>query len=182
MTDHQGIQHLGIIMDGNRRWAANRGLPAVEGHRAGYQTLISLLPAAQEIGIPYLTIYTFSTENWSRAQEEVSGIMKLLKWVVRHKLQDFVASNIRIKWVGSRRNVPADILDAVTSAEQVTAHCTGLVVGLCFNYGGKQEIAEAVQQLLADGVDPDQITPETIGERLYAPELPPLDLIIRTSG
>ncbi len=176
------LQHLGVIMDGNRRWAKQYGLSTIEGHQAGYRALMELLPPVQKLHIPYITFYAFSTENWSRDKLEVKGIMKLMLWVVNTKLDDFVKENIRILLVGSEDNVPPDVLKALRRAEAATAHCTGIVLGICFNYGGQQEIADAMKQLTAKGVAAEDITIDVLSQCMYAPEMPPLDLIIRTSG
>lgn len=175
-------RHIGFIMDGNRRWARQRGLQPVEGHQAGFETLFALIPALKRLGIPYVTIYIFSAENWSRAQSEVQGIMKLLLWIVRHKLKPFKKEGIAIRIIGSRQNVPADVLAALEHAEAETANNTEGTLGVCFNYGGRQEIVDAARAAMADGVTADQLTPETFGQYLYQPDIPDLDLVVRTSG
>ena len=176
------LQHLGVIMDGNRRWAKSYGLKTIEGHQAGYRALMDLLPAVQKLHIPYITFYAFSTENWSRDKLEVKGIMKLLLWVINTKLNDFVGENIRIRLVGSPDNLPAEVLKALRSSEEATAHCTGIMLGICFNYGGQQEIVDAVKLLVAKGVEAQDMTVDMLEQCLYAADMPPLDLVIRTSG
>lgn len=175
-------RHMGFIMDGNRRWAKAHGVPTLEGHRKGYEVLSPLLPVVQRLGIPYITIYAFSTENWNRAEAEVAGLMKLLLWVAKHELKTFLRQNIRLRIVGAREHVPPDVAKALANAEEKTAHCNGLTMSICFNYGGQQEIADAVKSIVTAGIKADDITPELVAEHLYAPDLPPLDLVVRTSG
>jgi undecaprenyl diphosphate synthase len=175
-------RHIGFIMDGNRRWAKQHGLLPVEGHRAGFEALFALIPIIKRMGIPYVSIYVFSAENWSRAEAEVQGVMKLLLWVVKHKLKTFKKEGISIRIIGSRQNVPADVLAALEYAEAETAGNTEGTLGVCFNYGGRQEIVDAAQAAMADGVTADQLTPETFSHYLYHPDIPDLDLVVRTSG
>lgn len=173
------IKHVGIIMDGNRRWAKKRGVPTAEGHRQGYKTLKELLKSIKTLNIEYLSVYSFSTENWSRSKEEVEGIMKLLMWVIRNELEELVKEGIRVRWVGPEDNVPADVVKAIRRAESKTEKLTEGTLALCFNYGGQQEIADAAAKVAATG---DEITPESIEANLYQPDIPPIDLLIRTSG
>jgi undecaprenyl diphosphate synthase len=169
-------------MDGNRRWASEHGLSVIEGHRAGYQTLKSLLPAFKRSKIEYLTVYAFSTENWSRSMPEVKGLMNLLKWVMKNELHIFMEEDIRIRIIGSSQNLPPGVQEPLDNAEQKTAKNKSGTLGICFNYGGRQEITEAVQAIAATGIPPNEITEELISRHLYAPDIPPLDLIIRTSN
>lgn len=175
-------KHLGIIMDGNRRWAKARGLPVIEGHRAGYKTLKALLPYVIRKKIPFVTIYAFSTENWHRNKTEVSGLMRLLQWVVKNQIDYFVSQNVQIRMVGSWEHLPDSVARSLHAAERATADCTGLLVGICFNYGGQQELVDTVKHIVASGVAPEAVTAELIAEHLYVADLPPLDMVIRTSG
>lgn len=180
--DESVPRHLGIILDGNRRWARAQGLPKLEGHRRGYENLKTIGEAARARGIEFLSAYCFSTENWNRSEEEVEYLMGLLYWVATHEVTEMHRKNIRVRFLGSRERLSSRILKAIDSAETLTADNSGGTLALCINYGGQVEIAAAVKQLMADGADADDITPAAIENQLYAPDIPPLDLIIRTSG
>ena len=158
------LQHLGIIADGNRRWAKERGLPTVEGHKKGLDSIRELVEAASKSNIKYLTFYVFSTENWGRSADEVSYIMKLAETRILKYAEKLAASNARM---------------LIEKAEHITENCTGITVCFCFNYGGEQEIADAAK--IANEVD-GEITPETIRKHLYHPEVPNIDMVVRTSG
>lgn len=175
-------QHLGLILDGNRRWARQRGLPVLEGHRRGYGNLKTIVKAATKRGIRYTSAYVFSTENWKREQTEVRDLMKLLKWVLKHEVKEFHKEGIRLRVVGSKVRLGAAMLKAIVDAEEMTKENTRSTLLLCLDYGGQQEIVEAVKRIAASGIDPEEITPELITHHLYAPDVPPPDLIIRTSG
>lgn len=174
--------HLGIILDGNRRWAREKGLPDFEGHRAGYQTLKKIAIAAQARGVKYLTAYVFSTENWQRSEEEVSFLMNLFLWAATKEIDEINRENIRLRFLGSSQRLTPKIIKAMAKAEAKTVENTGSTLGLCLNYGGQIELAEATARIVADGVKPEDVTPELISKYLYAPDIPPVDLIIRTSG
>ncbi len=175
-------KHVGVIMDGNRRWAAQHGVPTFRGHRAGFDALFALIPVIKQLGIPYVTIYTFSTENWLRSQTEVKALMKLVLWVVKNRLKTLKEQGIRVCIIGSKQGIPADILAALQRAETETASGNALTLGVCFNYGGQQEIVDATKAMIRTGVPVDDVTPETFAQYLYAPAIPPVDLVIRTSG
>jgi undecaprenyl diphosphate synthase len=177
-----GPRHLGIIMDGNRRWAKEQGVTVLEGHRAGYRALKALLPAFKRSKVKYLSIYAFSTENWSRSQPEVKGLMSLLKWVLKNELHVFMEEDIQIRILGSRQNLSPDITQLLDDAEQKTAGNKGGVLAICFNYGGQQEIADAVRAAAQEVMSAADITSELIAQHLYWPDIPPVDLLIRTSG
>ena len=174
--------HLGLILDGNRRWAKANGLKTIDGHKKGAEVFKDVSIAAFESGIKYVSAYVFSTENWSRKQEEVSLIMKLVVKGVELHLDEFHNKNIKIVIVGSTNNVPKSVTDAFIRTEQKTANNTGGVLALCFNYGGKLEIIDAVKQIVQSGISPSDVTQEVLNSYLYRPEIPPLDLLIRTSG
>lgn len=174
--------HVGLILDGNRRWAKAKGLKAVEGHREGAETFKKISLAAFDRGVEYLTAFIFSTENWYRAKDEVSFLMKLMVRAVELHLDEFNKKNIKIVIVGSRDNVPESVLKAIARTESKTAHNTGGVLGLCFNYGGKPELVDAIRQIAASGVSPTEIDDELVDSYLYQPEIPGMDLMIRTSG
>jgi len=174
--------HLGLILDGNRRWARAQGLPQLEGHRRGYEKLHEIVVAAADRGIRYISAYVFSTENWTRTQEEVDYLMDLVVWVANHEIDKFVLDGLRLVFAGSRQRLSSKVLRAVEDAERRTADNTRAVALLCLNYGGHTEIAEGVARMVADRVKPEEVTPEKIDQYLYHPEVPPVDLIIRTSG
>ncbi|HZB63669.1 MAG TPA: isoprenyl transferase [Microvirga sp.] len=178
--------HVAIIMDGNGRWAAQRGLPRFEGHRRGVEAIRRAVRTAGDLGIRYLTVYSFSAENWRRPAQEVSDLMGLLKRFVRHDLAELHANNIRVRIIGEREGLASDIRLLLEESEQLTRSNTGLTLVIAFNYGGRQEIVNAVRRLaekVRDGVlDPSAIDMETIGAALDTRDIPDPDLVIRTSG
>lgn len=172
-------EHVGIIMDGNGRWAKKRGLPRTAGHKAGADVFKAISKECDRIGIPYVTFYAFSTENWKRPQEEVSALMGLFKdYLLEAKSDITAAGKIRLKFIGERAGIRADLLQLMDEAEAETASHTGTTVYLAINYGGRQEIVHAVNQLLAGGKT--KITEEDISENIFT--VPDCDLIIRPSG
>jgi len=178
--------HVGIIMDGNGRWAARRGLPRFEGHRRGVEALRVTVRAAIEFGLDYLTVYSFSAENWSRPLEEISDLMGLLKRFIRNDLADLHKAGVRIKVIGIKDALKPDIRGLLEEAESATRGNTGLTLVVAFNYGGRQEIAAAVRMLaqkVAEGrLDSAAIDEHMLGAHLDTAGIPDPDLIIRTSG
>jgi undecaprenyl diphosphate synthase len=178
--------HVGIIMDGNGRWAAQRSLPRFEGHRRGVEALRRTVRAAIDFGIGYLTVYSFSSENWSRPKDEVRGLMGLLKRYIRNDLADLHANNVRVRVIGERTGLPSDIGPLLAEAEEVTRGNTGLNLVVAFNYGGRQEIIAAARSLAADAaagkIDPASIDADLFESRLTTAGIPDPDLVIRTSG
>ncbi len=172
------IKHLGIIADGNRRWARERDLPTLEGHKKGLNTLEKTVDAAIDAGIPYITFYVFSTENWGRSEKEVSYLMKLLGDRIVDYAKDLKEKNGRLLILGSKDRIKPKLASLLEKAQEITADCTGIVVSLCFNYGGEHEIADAAKIAAQEG----EITPESIRKHLYHPEVPDLDMVVRTSG
>jgi undecaprenyl diphosphate synthase len=179
-------RHVAIIMDGNGRWAAQRGLPRSEGHRRGVEALRRTVRAAAELGIGVLTIFSFSAENWSRPASEIRDLMGLLRRFIRHDLIDLHQSNVRVRIIGERDGLAADIASLLQEAEDLTRANTGLVLVVAFNYGARQEIARAARRAAADvaagRLPPNAVTTELLSRYLDAPDLPDPDLIIRTSG
>lgn len=175
-------RHVGYIVDGNRRWAKEHGLPAYEGHLAGYNALKEVALATLAAGAEYMSAYVFSTENWQRSNEEVKKLMGLTLRVLKSDIPIFNKNNVRMKVIGSTEGVDPKILKSIEDAEAATASNTGGTFLLCFNYGGQREIAEAVKRIIATGVSADEINEEVIAQNLYAPEIPPIDMIVRTSG
>jgi len=178
--------HVAIIMDGNGRWAAQRGLPRFEGHRKGIEAIRCAVRTATEFGIRYLTVYSFSAENWRRPEEEVSFLMGLLKRFVRHDLAELHSNNVRVRIIGEREGLASDIRLLLDEAEQLTRGNTGLTLVIAFNYGGRQEIVSAVRALarkVQEGtLDPSSIDMDVVGAALDTHGIPDPDLVIRTSG
>lgn len=178
--------HVGVIMDGNGRWAAQRGLPRFEGHRRGVEALRRTVRAAIELGIRYLTVYSFSSENWSRPAAEVADLMGLLKRFIRNDLADLHSNNVRVRILGARSGLSPEIAALLDEAEELTRANSGLTLVVAFNYGSRQEIvdaARALAQAVAKGeIDPAAIDEEMLASRLGTVGVPDPDLIIRTSG
>ena len=178
--------HVAIIMDGNGRWAARRGLPRVEGHRRGVEAIRRAVRAAGEFGIRYLTVYSFSSENWRRPAQEVADLMGLLKRFVRHDLADLHAQNVRVRIIGEREGLSSDIRAILAEAEDLTRGNDGLTLVIAFNYGGRQEIVRAARMLaekvLAGTLAPEEIDLELFETALDTCGIPDPDLVIRTSG
>lgn len=172
--------HIAIIMDGNGRWAAARGLPRSAGHREGAQAVHRTLEAARDMGIKYLTLYAFSTENWTRPKEEINTLMQLLERTLDEYQKSAQKADYRVLVSGERERLPAGILAKMDELVRSTESNKGLTVHLALNYGARQEIVHAVNQILKEGLA--EVTPQDISRRLYQPEIPEPDLIIRTSG
>ena len=179
-------RHVAIIMDGNGRWAAARGLPRAEGHRRGVEALRRTIRAAGEIGIGYITIFSFSAENWSRPASEIHELMGLLRRFIRNDLAELHQSNVRVRIIGDREGLDPDIGRLLTEAEELTRTNSGLTLVVAFNYGSRQEIARAAcrmaEQIEKGALKTADVTMETLGGFLDAPDVPDPDLIIRTSG
>lgn len=173
------ITHLGIIADGNRRWARERGLPTLEGHKKGFNAIPGLVDGASEAGIKFITFYVFSTENWGRSADEVSYLMKLAETRILKYAEKLATKNARMLILGSHDRISPKLASILEKAEKVTEKCTGITVCLCFNYGGEEEIADAAR--IASEID-GEITPDTIRSHLYHPEVPNVDMVVRTSG
>ena len=180
-----GPLHVGIIMDGNGRWAAEHGLPRVEGHRRGMEAVRETVRAAPELGVDYLTLFSFSSENWARPEAEVEALFTLLRLFIRSDLAELHERRAKITVIGARAGVPHDICALLDEAERLTAdNDDGLRFQVAFNYGGRDEVARAVRRILVEqpGIDPDDVTPELISQHLDTAGIPDPDLIIRTSG
>jgi undecaprenyl diphosphate synthase len=179
-----GPLHVGIIMDGNGRWAAERGLPRVEGHRRGMDAVREAVRAAPELGVDYLTLFSFSSENWSRPEAEVEALFALLRIFIQSDLAELHERGVKITVIGAREGVPPDICSLLDEAERLTQGNNGLKFQVAFNYGGRDEIARAVRRILTErpGLKAEDLTPELISEHLDTAGIPDPDLIIRTSG
>jgi undecaprenyl diphosphate synthase len=175
-------RHVAVIMDGNGRWAAQRHLPRVEGHRAGIDSVRDIVESSARIGIPVLTLYAFSVENWKRPMAEVSTLMSLLKRYLRLELNTLLANNIRFKVIGRFEELAADVQTELKAAEDRTAANTGMQFNIALNYGGRAEIVEAARRMLAARIDPDALDEARFAGFLYTAGQPDPDLLIRTSG
>lgn len=174
--------HIGYIVDGNRRWARSHGLPVYEGHLAGYNAILDVAEATFDAGVKFVSAYSFSTENWKRSAEEVGNLMKLILKLLTSDLPRLQERNIRLVVLGAEEHVSAKILKAIANAEEKTKDNTAGTLALCFNYGGHLEIADAVKKIVHSGMAEADITVQTVADNLYHPEIPPCDIIVRTSG
>jgi undecaprenyl diphosphate synthase len=176
-ADH-GARHVAIIMDGNGRWAKKRHLPRALGHQRGVEAVRRLVRAARTMGLEALTLYAFSTENWSRPEDEIEALMGLLKRFILSDLEEFASNNVRLKIIGNYKALSPDIVELIEGALERTASNDGTTLAVALNYGAQDEIARAAAQAAAKG----EITPEAIEAELDTAGMPPLDLLIRTSG
>ena len=174
--------HVAVIMDGNGRWAQRRRLPRDAGHRAGVEVLTPLLETAGRVGVQTLTLYAFSTENWTRPEDEVDTLMELFLETARDKVPELNARGARLRFLGRREHLPSSVFEAMREAEALTASNDKLDVYVALNYGGRSEIVDAARRIVADGLSPDEVDEATFARYLYAPEVPEVDLVIRTSG
>lgn len=174
-------EHIAIIMDGNGRWAKKRGLPRNAGHAAGSKKFKDIARYCNEIGVKYLTVYAFSTENWRRPPEEVEGIMNILRDYLKDS-KNYIKENIKLKFIGDRTPLPEDIKNLMRVSETDSENATGLQCNIAVNYGGRDEIVNAVKQIVACGISCDDITEDTVSKYLYTSDYPDPELIIRPSG
>lgn len=175
-------RHVAIIMDGNGRWAIQRGLPRLAGHRAGTENLRRIITASVEFGIPYLTIYAFSTENWGRPHEEVQGLMHILEDVIDKELGELHQEGVKLRHIGRLERLDPKIQEKVLNAVELTRNNSRLVLSVAFNYGGRDEIVCAIQRMIRDGVPAEAVTVDLVSQYLFTAGVPDPDLIIRTSG
>ena len=175
--------HVACVMDGNGRWAQSRGLPRTEGHRAGEEALFDVVEGALDIGVEWLTVYAFSTENWRRPADEVRFLLGFNEDILLRRRDELHERGVRVRFVGRRdRRVPKRLLDLMDDAVELTKHNSRMTFTIAFNYGGRAEIVDAVRAVVNAGISADRITERTIARRLYDPEMPEPDLMIRTSG
>lgn len=174
--------HIGYVVDGNRRWAKEHGIPVYEGHLAGYNAIQDIALANFDAGVEYVSMYVFSSENWQRSEDEVGKLMGLVLRLLKADLHLFSDNNIRLRVLGRPDNVSEKILKEIKNAEETTAENTGGTLALCFNYGGQLEIVDAVKKIVSSGVSAEEVDIEAVASHLYAPEIPPCDVIVRTSG
>jgi len=184
-AENQNIKiptHVGLIMDGNGRWATQRGLPRLAGHKAGVENVKPTVLAAKKFGIKYLTFYAFSTENWKRPQDEVSGIMNLLSIFIDREVNNLHKEGVRILHIGRRERLDQSLREKIEGAIELTKNNTAITVQMGLDYGGRDEITQAVRKVVALGVPPKAVTEELISQNLYTAGIPDPDLVIRTSG
>ena len=175
-------QHVALIMDGNGRWAEQRGLSRVEGHRAGVKHIRSLILYLDSKGVKFVTLYAFSTENWSRPEEEVAGIFNILKEIIVGESHELKKNGIRIRHIGSLEGLPEQLQKSIKKTAELTASNGGLTLNIALNYGGRAEILEAVRSLIASGVKAEDVSEKIFREHLYTADEPDVDLVIRTGG
>jgi undecaprenyl diphosphate synthase len=179
-------EHVAIVMDGNGRWANGKGLTRVEGHKAGEASLLDVVAGAIQIGVKHLSVYAFSTENWKRSPDEVRFLMGFNRDVLHRRRDQLNEWGVRVRWAGRKPRLWASVIDELQFAERLTAGNSVLTLTMCVNYGGRTEIADAVRAIADDVADgrlkPSGITEKTIQKRLYAPDLPDVDLFVRSSG
>lgn len=169
-------------MDGNGRWAKQRGLPRLEGHQAGVKKIRPIIKCLDKHGVEYVTIYAFSTENWNRPEDEVSGLLHLLEEVVDKETRELHKNGVRIRHVGSLAGLSPGLQKSISGAVKLTENNTGMTFGVAFNYGGRTEILDAARHLIAEGVPPQNIDEKLFGDYLYTAGFPDVDLVIRTGG
>lgn len=175
-------RHVAIIMDGNGRWALSRGLPRLAGHKAGTENLRRVIRATVEFGVKYLTIYAFSTENWGRPPEEVKGLMYILEDVIDRELAELSKEGVQLHHIGRLERLAPSLQKKVLHAIELTKNNDRLILNVAFNYGGRDEIVNAIQNIMKDGIPPEDVTDELVSRYLYTAGVPDPDLIIRTSG
>jgi undecaprenyl diphosphate synthase len=174
--------HVAMIMDGNGRWASARGLPRLAGHRAGTENLRAIITASVELGIKYLTIYAFSTENWGRPEDEVNGLMFILADVIDRELEELNREGVQLRHIGRLERLEPILRQKVVNAVEMTRTNNRLILSVAFNYGGRDEIIHAIRDMVADGIKPEDIDEALVDRYLYTAGVPDPDLIIRTSG
>lgn len=176
------LKHIAIIMDGNRRWAKERMLPSMMGHKRGVDALKKTTKACNDFGIKYLTLYAFSTENWNRKQEEVDFLMELLATTLKNELKELNENNVKMNYIGDLTRLNKNLQKVLADSVETTKNNTGVVLTIAINYGARDEICNAIKNILKDGVKEEEITPEFVSKYLYTKNIPDPDLIIRTSG
>ena len=182
IVKNTNLQHIAIIMDGNRRWAKEKLLPSAMGHQKGVDSLRSTMRLFDEFGIKYLTVYAFSTENWNRKKEEVEFLMGLLAKTLLNELDDMHKENVKIRFLVDISQLNKNLIKIVNDAQEKTKNNTGVNLNIAFNYGARNEIVHAMQSIIKEGIAPEQISEETISKHLYTKDIPDPDLLIRTGG
>jgi undecaprenyl diphosphate synthase len=182
IVQETNLKHIAIIMDGNRRWAKEKFLPSAIGHQKGVDSLRSTMRLFDKFGIKYLTVYAFSTENWNRKKEEVDFLMGLLAKTLSNELEEMHQENVKIRFLGNIEKLNEELVKIVKNAEEKTQNNTGVNLNIAFNYGSRDEITNAVKNIVSSGVKPEDITEELISQHLYTKDIPDPDLLIRTGG
>ena len=182
MPDEVRPRHVAIIADGNRRWARERGLPVLAGHVQGIEAIRPIVRRARDRGVETLSVYTFSTENWARPDEEVSGLFGLIDGAVRQYTDELVDEGVRVRVIGRLHEAPADVQRSIRAAEERTRAGMRLTLNICFNYSGRAEIVDAARALVAAHADPNEVDEAHFAEHLYTAGQPDVDLLIRTGG
>ena len=180
------LQHIAIIMDGNRRWAKKRILPSAAGHKKGVEALRATLKACAKFNVKYLTVYAFSTENWKRDKEEVEFLMSLLAKTIVNEVPEFIENDIKLTFIGDRKSLSKEIIEVLEFGEKETAHCNALNLQIAFNYGARMEITNALKEISlkvkSGEIELEEITEDLISKNLYTSNIPDPDLLIRTGG
>jgi undecaprenyl diphosphate synthase len=182
IKQRQPVRHIAIIMDGNGRWAAKRHLPRLVGHNAGVTALRRVVQCAADENIEMLSVYAFSTENWGRPKSEVDGLMRLFWEAIRSQVADLHCEGVRLRCLGRLCELSSDMQQVIRESEELTQNNTRIGLNVCFNYGGRAELVDAVRQIIADGRDPSTINEELISSYLYTRDLPDPDMVVRTAG
>ena len=182
MAEPVGPRHVAIIADGNRRWARERGLPVLAGHVQGIEAIRPVVRRARDRGVETLSVYTFSTENWARPDEEVSGLFGLIDGAVRQYTDELIKEGVRVRVIGRLHEAPSDVQRSIRAAEDRTSHGADLTLNICFNYSGRAEIVDAARALMAARVDPNEVDEAHFADLLYTAGQPDVDLVIRTGG
>ena len=175
-------RHIAFIMDGNGRWAKQRGLSRLDGHRAGVKNVCPIIKFLHSKGIKYVTLYAFSTENWRRPEDEVNGLFHILEEMIATESQELCKNGIRIRHIGSLEGLSPNLQESINNALKLTADNTGMILGVALNYGGRAEIIDAVRQIITSGARPEQINEKKFRDYLYTADFPDVDLVIRTGG
>lgn len=183
LTENRHLpNHIAIIMDGNGRWAEQRGLPRLDGHRAGVKNINTVIECLNEYQVKYVTLYSFSTENWSRPEDEVKGLLQLLEETIDKEINELHRKAVRFRHLGRREELPLPMQRAINRAVELTSRNDGMTLSLAFNYGGRQEILDAIRHLIADGIPSQDIDDRLLSHYLYTTGMPDVDLVIRTGG
>ncbi len=177
-----GLKHLAMIMDGNRRWAKDKRLPSIEGHRAGYETMKKVGDWCLAKGMETLTVYAFSTENWKRSETEVGFLMTLLEHALDKEIDYFISRKIRLRILGRREGFKPRILELIDRAQEATKDFDAMTFAICLNYGGRAELVDTIKDIVAEGIPVEAIDEGTVAKRLYWPDMPDPDMVVRTSG
>ena len=182
IVEQTKLQHIAIIMDGNRRWAKNNMLPSAMGHKKGVEALKKTLKAAHKFGVKYLTLYAFSTENWNRKQEEVDFLMGLLANTIKSQLDELNQNNVKLRFIGYLKALNPTLQEILAQAVETTKNNTGVNLQIAINYGARNEITNAIKDMMYQGVKPEDVDEELVSKFLYTNQIPDPDLLIRTGG